>query len=161
MSKTTPETLATQALKAAKVAFEGHLYDYEEHGGTKVSAQKLGVDEYSIVKTLIMQNEAKQPLVVLMHGTASVSTKELARQAKVKSVEPCPPEVAQRHSGYLIGGTSPFGTRKRMPVFLEASVAQLPRIWINGGRRGFLVSLDPQELIRVLQPQLVTVALEK
>lgn len=161
MSKNIPETLATKALKAANVSFEGHLYDFEEHGGTRASSEKLGVDEYAVLKTLIMQNEAKEPIIVLMHGTKNVSTKELARAAKLKTVEPCTPEVAQRHSGYLIGGTSPFGTKKRMPVFLEQTVTSLPLIWINGGRRGFLVSMPPSELVRVLNPTLVTVALEK
>jgi Cys-tRNA(Pro) deacylase len=161
MSKTYPETLATKALKAAGLAFEGHLYDYEEHGGTRVSAEKLGVDEFAVLKTLVMQNESKEPLIVLMHGTMSVSTKELARAAKCKTIESCTPEVAQRHSGYLVGGTSPFGLKKKMPVFLEQTALSLPRIWINGGRRGFLVSMDPQEMIRVLNPALVSVGLEK
>jgi Cys-tRNA(Pro) deacylase len=161
MSKSYPETLATKALKAAQVAFEGHLYDYEEHGGTRVSAEKLGVDEFAVLKTLVMQNEGKEPLIVLMHGTMSVSTKELARAAGCKTIESCAPEVAQRHSGFLVGGTSPFGTKKRMPIFLEQTALALPRIWINGGRRGFLVSMDPQELLRVLSPVLVTVGLEK
>ncbi len=161
MSKHYPETLATKALKAAEVDFEGHLYDYEEHGGTRVSAQKLGVDEFAVLKTLVMQNESKEPLMVLMHGTMSVSTKALARAAQCKTVQPCTPEAAQRHSGFLVGGTSPFGTRKRMPVFLEHTAQALPRIWINGGRRGFLVSMDPQELLRVLSPVLVSVGLEK
>jgi Cys-tRNA(Pro) deacylase len=161
MSKTHPETLATKALKAAKVDFEGHLYDYEEHGGTRVSAEKLGVDEFAVLKTLVMQNEAKEPLIVLMHGTMSVSTKELARAAGCKTIESCAPVVAQRHSGFLVGGTSPFGTKKRMPIFLEQTALALPRIWINGGRRGFLVSMNPQELLRVLSPVLVTVGLEK
>jgi Cys-tRNA(Pro) deacylase len=161
MSKNYPETLATKALKAAHVEFEGHLYDYEEHGGTRVSAEKLGVHEFAVLKTLVMQNEAKEPLIVLMHGTMSVSTKELARAAKCKSIEPCTPDAAQRHSGYLVGGTSPFGTKKRMPIFLEQTALALPRIWINGGRRGFLVSMEPQEMIRLLSPVLVSVGLEK
>ncbi len=161
MSRNYPETLATKALKAAEVDFEGHLYEYEEHGGTRVSAQKLGVDEFAVLKTLVMQNESKEPLIVLMHGTMSVSTKELARAAKCKTIEPCTPESAQRHSGYLVGGTSPFGTKKRMPIFLEHTAQALPRIWINGGRRGFLVSMTPQELLRVLSPVLVSVGLEK
>ncbi len=161
MSRNYPETLATTALRAAGVEFEGHLYDYEEHGGTRVSAQKLGVEEFAVLKTLVMQNESKEPLIVLMHGTMSVSTKELARAAKCKTIEPCTPEAAQRHSGYLVGGTSPFGTKKRMPTFLEHTALALPRIWINGGRRGFLVSMNPQELLRVLGPVLVSVGLEK
>jgi Cys-tRNA(Pro) deacylase len=161
MSKTYPETLATKALDAAKIEFEGHLYDYEEHGGTRVSAEKLGVDEFAVLKTLVMQNENKEPLLVLMHGTMNVSTKALARAAKFKTVTPCTPETAQRHSGYLIGGTSPFGIRKRMPVFLEESALDLPRIWINGGRRGFLVSMPPAEIVRALSPVLVSVGMEK
>ena len=161
MSKAPPETLATKALKAAGVAFDGHLYDYEEHGGTRVSAARLGVDEYAVVKTLVMQDESREPLIVLMHGTMSVSTKELARAARRKSIEPCTPEVAQRHSGYLVGGTSPFGTRKRMPVYVEQTILSLPRLYINGGRRGFLVSMVPSDLQRVRQPVPVKVGLEK
>ncbi len=154
-----PETPATQFLKKHGVVFTHHPYAYEEHGGTRVSARELGVDEHAVIKTLIMEDERAQPLVVLMHGDRKVSTKELARQAGVKKIEPCKPEVAQRHTGYLVGGTSPFGTRKRMPVYLEDSIAVLPRIYINGGRRGFLVGIDPQELIRVLAPKRVNCAL--
>lgn len=156
-----PETPATQFLKAQGVIFEGHLYAYENHGGTRVSARELGVDEYSVLKTLVMQDEHKHPLLVLMHGTLNVSTKELARAATVKAIEPCTPEVAQRHSGYLVGGTSPFGTKKTMPIFLEQSALALPRIYINGGRRGFLVSMAPAELKRVLKPTLVTVGRDR
>ena len=137
------ETPATAWLKAHGVAYSEHPYDYVDHGGTAESARRLGVPEHEVVKTLVMQDEAAQPLIVLMHGDRQVSTKSLAREIGVKSVEPCRPEVAQRHSGYLVGGTSPFGTRKAMPVFVEASVLALPRILVNGGRRGFLVGIAP------------------
>jgi Cys-tRNA(Pro) deacylase len=145
------ETPATAFLKRHGVAYTEHVYEYLEHGGTRVSAQALGVDEYHVVKTLVMEDETKRPLIVLMHGDRDVSTKNLARQAGVKRIEPCQPEVAQRHSGYQIGGTSPFATRKQMPVYVERSILQLPRIYINGGRRGFLVGIDPRELARVLK----------
>ena len=154
------ETPATTFLRRHGVVFEPHLYEYEEHGGTRVSARELGVDEHCVIKTLVMEDERKQPLIVLMHGDRTVSTKQLAREAKLKSVQPCQPEVAQRHTGYLVGGNSPFGTRKPMPVYMEASIAGLPRIYINGGRRGFLVSMDPKEAVRLLQPALVNVALD-
>jgi Cys-tRNA(Pro) deacylase len=154
------ETPATTYLRQHGVAFEPHLYAYEERGGTSVSARELGVDEHHVVKTLVMEDERRQPLIVLMHGDRTVSTKQLAREAKVKTVQPCQPDVAQRYTGYLVGGTSPFGTRKAMPVYMEASIAELPRIYINGGRRGFLVSLDPKEAVRLLQPVLVNVALD-
>jgi Cys-tRNA(Pro) deacylase len=147
-------------LKANKVAYTGHEYDYVEHGGTEVSARSLGVTEHEVVKTLVMQDQDARPLIVLMHGDRKVSTKNLARQAGVKRVEPCQPEVAQRHSGYQVGGTSPFGTRKKLPVYLERSILELPQIYINGGRRGFLVRISPQDLLRTLQPQLVDVALQ-
>jgi Cys-tRNA(Pro) deacylase len=153
------ETPATQALRAAGVAFTEHVYDYVEHGGTAESARQLGVDEHSVVKTLVMQNERGEPLIVLMHGDRQVSTKNLARAIGAKTVEPCKPEVAQRHSGFLVGGTSPFGTRKAMPVYVEASVLALPRILINGGRRGFLVGIEPGVLTRVLGAQAVQCAL--
>jgi Cys-tRNA(Pro) deacylase len=153
------ETPATSFLRRHGVAFEPHLYEYEEHGGTRVSARELGVDEHCVIKTLVMEDERRQPLIVLMHGDRSVSTKQLAREAKLKTVQPCQPEVAQRHTGYQVGGTSPFGTRKPMPVYMEASIAMLPRIYINGGRRGFLVAMDPKEAVRLLQPALVEVAL--
>ena len=145
-----PETPATKFLKANQVPFSSHLYAYEEHGGTKVSARELNVDEHAVVKTLIFEDENAKPLIVLMHGDCKVSTKNLARQIGAKSVEPCKPEVANRHSGYLVGGTSPFGTRKTMPVYIEASVLELPRIAINGGRRGFLVQIDPQVCVQLL-----------
>ena len=145
------ETPVTAFLKKHGVAYTEHVYEYVEHGGTRVSAQALGVDEHEVVKTLVMEDEAKRPLIVLMHGDRDVSTKNLARQAGVKRIEPCQPEVAQRHSGYQIGGTSPFATRKSMPVYVERSILELPKIYINGGRRGFLVGIDPRELARVLK----------
>ena len=147
------ETPATAMLRARGVDFTEHAYDYVEHGGTAESARQLGLDEHAVVKTLVMQDEAGKPLIVLMHGDCSVSTKNLARQAGRKNIQPCKPEVAQRHSGYLVGGTSPFGVRKAMPVYVEASVLALERIYINGGRRGFLVSLAPDVLTTVLNAQ--------
>ncbi|WP_373379341.1 aminoacyl-tRNA deacylase [Cupriavidus nantongensis] len=161
MSKTkhVSETPATQFLRKQGVTFGEHPYDYVEHGGTGESARQLGVPEHDVIKTLIMEDERAQPLVVLMHGDCSVSTKNLARQTGRKSVQPCKPEVAQRHSGYLVGGTSPFGTKKRMPVYVEATVLELARIYINGGRRGYLVSLDPKLLPALLDAQPVQCAL--
>jgi Cys-tRNA(Pro) deacylase len=153
------ETPATQMLRAAGVAFTAHPYDYVDHGGTAESARQLGVDEHTVVKTLVMQDELAQPLIVLMHGDRQVSTKNLAREMAAKSVEPCKPEVAQRHSGYLVGGTSPFGLRKAMPVFVEASVLALPRILLNGGRRGYLVGIAPQVLVELLGARPVHCAL--
>ena len=153
------ETPATQALRAAGVAFTEHVYDYVEHGGTAESSRQLGVPEHAVVKTLVMQNERAEPLIVLMHGDKQVSTKNLARAIGAKSVEPCKPEVAQRHSGYLVGGTSPFGTRKAMPVYVEATVLALPRILINGGRRGYLVGIEPGVLVSVLAAAPVNCAL--
>ena len=153
------ETPATQCLRKHAVPFEGHVYEYVEHGGTSESARALGVDEHSVIKTLVMEDESAQPLIVLMHGDAKVSTKELARQAKRKKIEPCKPEVANRHTGFLVGGTSPFGTRKKMPIFIEKSILGLPTIYINGGRRGYLVSISTSELVRVLEPVAVEVAL--
>jgi len=144
------ETPATQALRAAGVAYTEHVYDYVEHGGTAESAKQLGWPEHQVVKTLVMQNERADPLIVLMHGDKQVSTKNLARAIGAKSVEPCKPDVAQRHSGYLVGGTSPFGTRKGMPVYVEESVLALERILINGGRRGYLVGIAPEVLVRLL-----------
>ena len=155
------ETPATQMLRAHKVEFTEHPYDYVEHGGTEESARQLGLDEHAVVKTLVMQDQDAKPLIVLMHGDCKVSTKNLARQIGAKSVEPCKPDVANRHSGYLVGGTSPFGTKKKMPVYLEKTILDLPLIYINGGRRGFLVGIQPHELLRVLSPQQVCVALEK
>ncbi|MGF6213857.1 Cys-tRNA(Pro) deacylase [Comamonas sp. 4034] len=153
------ETPATQMLKAHKVAFTEHPYEYVEHGGTSESARQLGLDEHAVVKTLVMQDQDAKPLIVLMHGDCKVSTKNLARQIGAKSVEPCKPEVANRHSGYLVGGTSPFGTRKDMPVYIEESILALPRIAINGGRRGFLVQIDPQACVQVLGARPVQCAL--
>ena len=152
-------TPAVHFLRQHGVPFTEHEYRYEERGGTAVSSRELGVDEHIVIKTLIMEDDKKQPLIVLMHGDREVSTKNLARQAGVKSVIACAPDVAQKHSGYLVGGTSPFGTRKKMPVYLERSVADLDRIYVNGGRRGFLVSLSPADLIRTLSPTLVDAAM--
>jgi len=153
------ETPATQFLRKNGVAFTEHPYDYEEHGGTSVSSRELGVDEHAVIKTLVMQDEAAKPLLVLMHGDCKVSTKNLARQIGCKSVEPCKPEVANRHSGFLIGGTSPFGTRKAMPVYVESSILELGKIYINGGRRGFLVGIDPAVILKVLPAKPVQCAL--
>ena len=153
-----PTTQATLFLKANGVAFTDHLYAYKEHGGTSVSARELGVDEHVVVKTLVMENEHRKPLIVLMHGDRKVSTKELARQIGCKKVEPCKAEAANKHSGYLVGGTSPFGTKTRMPVYVERSILELDRIYINGGRRGYLVGIDPKELPRVLVVEEVEVA---
>ena len=144
------ETPATAWLRERGIVFSEHVYEYVEHGGTAESARQLGVDEHAVVKTLVMQDEKREPLIVLMHGDKQVSTKNLARAIGAKSVEPCTPEVAQRHSGYLVGGTSPFGTRRDMPVYIEESILQLPRIAINGGRRGYLVQMDPQACVRLL-----------
>jgi Cys-tRNA(Pro) deacylase len=152
-------TPATQALRLAGVTFTQHPYDYVEHGGTSASARQLGVDEHAVVKTLVMQDEHAQPLIVLMHGDCQVSTKNLARDMGVKSVEPCKPEVAQRHSGYMVGGTSPFGLKKQMPVYVEASVLALPRLYVNGGRRGFLVGITPEVLTRLTGAKSVRCAL--
>ncbi|MFG6462628.1 aminoacyl-tRNA deacylase [Roseateles sp. DXS20W] len=161
MSKKTShvsETPATQMLKRAGVAFTEHVYDYVEHGGTAESSRQLGVDEHAVVKTLVMQDEKAEPLIVLMHGDRTVSLKELARQIPCKKVEPCKPEVAQRHSGYQVGGTSPFGVRKAMPVFVEAGILALPKICINGGRRGYLVGIEPRVLTELLGARPVTCA---
>lgn len=153
------ETPATAALRQWGVAFTEHVYDYVDHGGTAESARQLGVDEHAVVKTLVMQDERAEPLIVLMHGDCEVSTKNLARQAGRKSVEPCSPDVAQRHSGYQVGGTSPFGTRKPMAVFVEASVLSLPSIYINGGRRGYLIGIAPSVLTEKLAATAVECAL--
>ena len=154
------ETPATAFLKQSGIAYTEHIYAYEEHGGTAVSARELGVPEHAVVKTLVMEDEAKRPLLVLMHGDCKVSTKNLARQIGVKKVEPCTPEAANRHTGYLVGGTSPFGTRKRLPVYVEKSVLGLEKIYINGGRRGYLVGIVPAVLVRLLDAKPVEVALE-
>lgn len=154
-----PSTHATRLLRQAGIAYTEHLYRYEEHGGTRVSARELGVDEHAVIKTLVMEDEAGAPLIILMHGDREVSTKELARQIGAKAVQPCKPEVANRHSGYLVGGTSPLGTRKAMPVHAEASLFDLDCIYLNGGSRGFLVGLDPRDLDRVLKVNRVSVAI--
>ncbi|MBI1920399.1 MAG: Cys-tRNA(Pro) deacylase [Geobacter sp.] len=154
-----PVTSAIRLLRGAGVAFTEHHYKYEEKGGTAVSARELGVDEHAVIKTLIMEDERKNPLIVLMHGDLQVSTKELARMIGTRSVTPCSPETANRHSGYLVGGTSPFGTRKAMPVYMEESILELPRIYINGGKRGFLVGVDPQDVVKLLKPVLVQVGI--
>lgn len=154
-------TPATAFLARHGVAYSEHEFEYLEHGGTGHSSASMGVPEHQVIKTLVMENERAEPLIVLMHGDRKVSTKELARQVGAKRIAPCKPEVATRHSGYLIGGTSPFGTRKSMPVYLERSVLGLERIYINGGRRGYLLGMAPAELTRVLSPLLVEVALEE
>jgi len=152
-----PVTAAIRVLRAAGVEYTEHPYDYEEKGGTAVSARELGVDEHCVVKTLVMEDDRKRPLVVLMHGDRQVSTKELARAIGARSVAPCSPDAANRHSGYVVGGTSPFGTRHPMPVYMEESILDLPRIYINGGRRGFLVGMRPGDAARILSPVLVRV----
>ena len=154
-----PSTNATRLLKQAGIAYSEHLYRYEEHGGTRVSARELGVEEHAVIKTLVMEDETGAPLIILMHGDREVSTKELARQVGAKAVQPCKPEVANRHSGYLVGGTSPLGTRKAMPVHAEATIFDLDRIYLNGGSRGFLVGLQPGDLDRVLKVNRVSVAI--
>jgi Cys-tRNA(Pro) deacylase len=152
------KTPATEFLAKHGIAYTEHQYDYVEHGGTAVSSELLGVPEHEVVKTLVMEDEDRRPLIVLMHGDRMVSTKELARQANRKRIEPCRPEVAQRHTGYQVGGTSPFGMRKSLPVFVERSILELPMIYINGGRRGLLVRLSPNDLLRTLSPTPVDVA---
>ncbi len=154
-----PMTPAVRLLRSEKVAFTPHLYTYEEKGGTAVSARELGVAEHAVVKTLIMEDETSTPCIVLMHGDRQVSTKELARAMGAKKVNPCRPDAAMRHSGYQVGGTSPFGTRHDMLVYMEKSILDLPEIYINGGKRGFLVGIDPQDLVRLLHPTLVEVAI--
>ncbi len=154
-----PVTPAIRILRAAKVPFVEHLYAYEEKGGTAVSARELGVDEHCVIKTLVMEDERGNPLLVLMHGDRQVSTKELARVMGVKGVSPCTPETANRHSGYLVGGTSPFGTRRAMPVYIEETVLDLPTVYLNGGKRGFLVSMAPQDAARLLNATPVRVAI--
>ena len=151
-------TAAVRVLREHDVAFTHHPYDYEDRGGTAVSARELGVPEHAIVKTLIMEDETKRPLIVLMHGDREVSTKALARLMGVKTIVPCAPVVADRHSGYQVGGTSPFGTRKTMPVYLQQSIAALPRVYVNGGKRGYLVGMAPSDLVRVLAPTLCDIA---
>ncbi|WP_148715955.1 Cys-tRNA(Pro) deacylase [Chitinolyticbacter meiyuanensis] len=159
MSEKAPVTAAIRVLRQHKVAFTEHLYDYEEKGGTTVSSRELGVPEHAVIKTLVMEDENKQPLIVLMHGDCETSTKNLARLIGKKAIHPCTPEVANKHSGYLVGGTSPLGTRKAMPVYLERSITALDRIYLNGGKRGFLVGLAPADLLPILKPVLVDVAI--
>ena len=159
-SENAPETPATKFLRQHRIAHSNHLYDYEEHGGTRVSSRELNVDEHAVIKTLVMEDEAAKPLIVLMHGDCKVSTKELARQIGRKKIEPCKPEVANRHTGFLVGGTSPFGTKKPLPVCIEKTILDLPLIYINGGRRGFLVGVHPHDLMRALSPTVVEVALK-
>jgi Cys-tRNA(Pro) deacylase len=156
MSSATP---AIHFLRRHGVAFDEHPYRYEEHGGTRASARELGVDEHLVIKTLVMQDDEQRPLIVLMHGDREVSTKQFARQIGRKSVEACAPAVAERHTGHMVGGTSPFGTRKPLPVFIERTILELDRVFINGGRRGFLVSLAPSEIARVLGATPVDVAI--
>lgn len=151
-------TQAVRVLQAAGVNFEGHLYTYVDGGGTGQFARELGVDEHLVIKTLIMEDDQANPLIVLMHGDRQVSTRELARQMGVKQVRPCEPKVADRHSGYQVGGTSPFGTRRRMPVYCEAGIGELPRVYVNGGKRGYIISLRTEDLLRLLDPRLVSVA---
>jgi Cys-tRNA(Pro) deacylase len=153
------ETPATQLLRAHKVAFTEHPYEYMEHGGAQRGAEMLGLDPFTVIKTLVMQDQDAKPLIVLMHGNRTVSTKNLARQIGAKSVEPCKPEVAQRHSGYMVGGTSPFGTRREMPVYVEATVLELPRIVLNGGRRGYLIGIDRRVCVELLGAKPVQCAL--
>ena len=154
-----PVTMAIRVLRQQRVEFTPHLYTYEARGGTRVSSEQLGVDEHAVVKTLVFEDDAKRPLCVLMHGDREVSAKNLARQIGVKAVGPCAPEVADRHSGYQVGGTSPFGLKRAMPIYCEKGITALPKVYITGGARGFLVGLDPREIVRVLKPTLVEVAI--
>ena len=153
-----PITQAIRVLRSTRVEFTPHLYDYVEHGGTAHSAASLGVDEHMVIKTIVLEDERKQPLICLQHGDREVSTKNLARAIGCKTITPCTPEVANRHTGYLVGGTSPFGTRKPIPIYLQESITALPRIFINGGKRGFLVGIAVDDLVRVLKPTLVDAA---
>jgi Cys-tRNA(Pro) deacylase len=156
-----PVTPAVRQLRAAGVEYTDHLYEYEEKGGTAVSARELNVDEHSVVKTLVMEDDQRTPLLVLMHGDRQVSTKELARAIGAKTISSCDPETANRHTGYVVGGTSPFGTRKPMPAYIERTILELPRVYINGGKRGYLVSMSPADLVRLLEPTPVSVAIDK
>ena len=156
-----PVTSAVRMLRAHGIAFTQHPYTYEARGGTEVPARELGVDEHNVVKTLVMEDERKNPLIVLMHGDRQVSTKELARVLGVKTISPCNPETATRHTGYMVGGTSPFGTRKSIPVCIERTILKLPRIYINGGRRGYLVGMNPADIAKALDTKLVNVAIDK
>ena len=161
MSDKHPTTMAVRVLRDNDVDFTHHPYEYEARGGTTVSARELGVDEHAVIKTLIMEDDKKKPMIVLQHGDREVSTKNLARQLGVKSIAPCLPAVADRHSGYQVGGTSPFGTKRAMPVYMERTIAELPRIYINGGKRGYLVGMAPSDLIRALNPTLVDIATDE
>lgn len=154
-----PVTQAVRALRAAGIEYTDHPYTYEEHGGTEVCARELKVDEHSVIKTLIMEDDKKEPLVVLMHGNLKVSTKELARLIGTKIIAPCTAETANKHTGYMVGGTSPFGTRKQMPVYMEETILGLARIYINGGRRGYLVGMDPKDVVKILKPVMVKVGI--
>jgi len=156
-----PVTPAIRLLKQAKVDFTSHLYSYEERGGTAVSARELGVEEHHVIKTLVMEDEQRKPLIVLMHGDLEVSTKELARTIGVKAITPCSSEIALKHTAYQVGGTSPFATRKEMPVYMEATIATLPRIYLNGGKRGFLICVTPQVVVDLLKPTMVAVGIKK
>ena len=158
MARSLPVTNAIRVLREHGVAWTDHPYAYEPRGGTAVSARELGVDEHACIKTLVMEDDSKRPMIVLMHGDREVSTKNLARAIGVKTVQPCAPEVADRHSGYQVGGTSPFGTRRSMPVYLQRTIVDLPYVYVNGGRRGYLVGMPPSELVRVLAPTLVDIA---
>lgn len=152
-----PVTPAVRVLREHGVEFTHHPYEYEERGGTAVSAREIGVDEHAVIKTLVMEDDARHPMIVLMHGDREVSTKNLARRLGVKAIAPCEPAVADRHSGYQVGGTSPFGTRRAMPVYLQRTVADLPYVYVNGGKRGYLVGVKPADLVRVLKPTLVDI----
>jgi Cys-tRNA(Pro) deacylase len=156
-----PVTPAVRMLRAAGVEFTEHLYAYEEHGGTRVSARELGVDEHSVVKTLVMQDERKAPLIALMHGDMNVSVRSLGRCIGARTIQPCDPAVAQRHTGYMVGGTSPFGTRRAMPVYMQRTILDLPRIYINGGKRGFLLGIEPTVLLDLLTPTCVDIAVPR
>lgn len=161
MKSRVPVTAAVRVLRTKSIDFSDHLYDYEDRGGTEVSARELNVAEHAVIKTLIMEDESGQPMVVLMHGDLKVSTKELARVIGVKAISPCKPEVANRHSGYVVGGTSPFGTRKEMPTFMEESILDLDRIYVNGGKRGYLIGMAPRDVLRVIDLQLVRVGIRE
>ena len=160
MAKPTyPVTAAIRALRHAQIAFESHLYEYEAQGGTAVSARELEVDEHCVIKTLVMEDENKHPFIILMHGDKQVSTKQLARDLAVKAVHPCSPEIANKHTGYLVGGTSPFGTKHPLTVYIEKTILELPKIYINGGKRGYLVSVSPQDILELLKARLVEVGI--
>ncbi len=156
-----PVTPAIRALRAAGISFTDHLYQYEEKGGTATSSRELGVDEHCVIKTLVMEDEGKEPLIVLMHGDLQVSTKELARLISARSVSPCSPDTAYKHTGYLTGGTSPFGTKRQLTVYIEESIIHLPKIYINGGKRGYLVAVAPADLVKILNPIPVRVGYAK